>query len=106
MSRLLDGPLSPRVESLLTDPVSQARLAAQLPWWGWAAVAAGFAMAAMMIWYLWPGKPRPEADLPRDAEGRLIPPWEWAPGDAQRQGEASDRDPESCPGRSDRGRPA
>ena len=68
---------APETESLLTHPLSQARLAAQMPWWGWVAVGLCFAMAGLMVWYLWPRKPKPMPDLPRDDKGKLIPPWEW-----------------------------
>jgi hypothetical protein len=65
--------MSSQAESLITHPREQAALAAQLPWWGWAMVALGFVMAGLMVWYLWPRRPRP--DMPRDSDGRPLPPW-------------------------------
>ena len=76
MSRLFEQAVSPKVESFLTHPSSQARLAGEMPWWGWAAVGLCLAMAGLVIWRLWPRRDR-TADLPRDEEGKLIPPWEW-----------------------------
>ena len=77
MSKALDSVSSPHTHSLITHPSSQIRLAAEMPWWGWVAVGVAMLMAGLMVWYLWPRKPHPEPDLPRDTEGRLIPPWKW-----------------------------
>jgi len=77
MSRVFDSLVYQEPQSFLTDPVSQARLAAQMPWWGWVFVGLGLLMAGLMMWYLWPRRPKPRPDLPRDPQGRLIPPWKW-----------------------------
>ncbi|HRU04748.1 MAG TPA: hypothetical protein P5137_03110 [Candidatus Brocadiia bacterium] len=70
-------------ESLLTHPSSQLRLAAEMPWWGWLTVAACLAMCGLLIWYLWPKKPKdPFAGVARDADGKPVPPWKQTPDSA------------------------
>ena len=72
----LRGPRTPHVESLFTHPESQLELAASMTVWHWIAVGLCFAMVGLMLWRLWPREVR-RPDLPRDAEGKLIPPWKW-----------------------------
>lgn len=76
MPRIPEMHPSSDMESLLTHPREQLELAAQMPWWGWMAVAGAMLFSAALIYYFWPRKDRC-ADLPRDDDGRLIPPWQW-----------------------------
>lgn len=79
MARFPQGPISPETKSFLTHWEEQAELAAQAPWWMWVVVAACVAMCALMVWHFVPKKPPqdPTENLPRDEDGKLIPPWKW-----------------------------
>ena len=76
MPRIREIYPSSDMESFVTHPREQLELAAQMPLWGWVAVAAAFVFCGLLIFYFWPRKDRC-ADLPRDEDGRLIPPWQW-----------------------------
>ena len=71
----LRAPVTPEIESFLTHPESQLRLAAEMTWAGWLTVGLCVAVAGLLIWRFWPRRDH-LADLPRDSEGKLIPPWE------------------------------